>query len=131
MVGGREERELIAVEHVYDAAWTAGDLAGVLRCFTSDAVIITPDGDLLAGIAEIEAGLRSVMAQPSRQVHSSTIDAVHFVTAHVAVVDGHAVLDADAGAPSDQRLLHRFTDILVKRDGAWQIAHVRACGSPG
>lgn len=126
MVGGSEEQDVIAVELAYDQAWTAGDLTRLRGLFTSDAVIITPNGDVLTGIAEIEEGLRSVMAQPARKVHASTIDAVHFVTADVAIVDGHAVLDAAAGAESEARLLHRFTDILVRQDGVWRIAHVRA-----
>ena len=124
-----DEHDVTAVELAYDDAWTAGDLLRLTSCFTSDAVIISPYGDVMTGIAQIEEGLRSVMAEPSRKVHASTIDAVYFVTADVADVDGHAVLDSDA-VPSrtDQRLLHRFTDILVNRDGAWRIAHVRAYG---
>lgn len=124
-----EEREVIALERAYDEAWTAGDLARVLRCFTSDAVIISPYGDLMTGVAEIHEGLRSVMAEPSRRVHASTIDAVYLVTTDVAVVDGHAVLDAGGDqAQADQQLVHRFTDILVNLNGAWLIAHVRAYG---
>lgn len=127
-MGGTDEQDVIAVEHAYDDAWTAGDLAGLTSFFTPDAVIVTPDGDVLTGIAEIEEGLRSVMTQPSRKVHASTIDAVYFVTADVAVVDGHAELDAEGTAQSDERLLHRFTDILLKQGTAWHIAHVRAYG---
>lgn len=123
------EREVRSLERAYDDAWTAGDLARLLRCFTSDAVIISPYGDLMMGPAEISEGLRSAMAEPSRRVHSSTIDAVHFVTADVAVVDGHAVLDAGGDQTlADQQLLHHFTDILVNLNGAWRIAHVRAYG---
>ena len=123
------ERDVRALERAYDDAWTAGDLARLLRCFTPDAVIINPYGDLMTGVSKISEGLRSVMAEPSRRVHSSTIDAVYFVTGDVAVVDGHAVLDAGGDqAEADQPLLHRFTDILVNLNGAWRIAHVRAYG---
>jgi len=70
------------------------------------------------------------MSQASRGTHTSTINAVHFVTTDVAIVDGRAVLNADAARVSkeDDPLLHSFTDVLVKHDGAWRIAHVRAYG---
>ena len=125
--GGLDEHDVIAVELAYDDAWTAGDLVRLTSCFTTDAVIISPYGDLMTGIAQNEEGLRLFMAEPSRWVHPSPIDSVYFVTADVAVVDGQAVLDSDAvPARTDQRLLHRFTEILVNREGAWRISHVRA-----
>lgn len=122
------ERDVRALEREYDEAWTAGDPARLMKCFAPDATIITPYGDAWNGLPEIEQGLRDVMAQPSRETHTSTIHAVHFVTADVALVDGSAVLDADsAGATDeDQSLPHSFTDVVVKHAGAWRIAHVRA-----
>lgn len=91
-------------------------------------MIVTPYGDVWTGIATIEQGLRAVLSQPSRAQHASTITAVHFVTDDVAVVDGHAVLDAAAepAGKDGEPLLHSFTDIVTRRDGQWRIAHVRA-----
>lgn len=125
-----EERDVRALERAYDEAWTSGDLARLLSFFVPEAVIVTPYGDVLKGISDIEEGLRAVMSQPSRGTHTSTINAVRFVTADVAIVDGRAVLDTDAGQATEENhpLLHSFSDVVVKRDGAWRIAHVRAYG---
>ncbi len=127
-----DEGDVLALERAYDEAWTAGDPARLLSCFAPDAVIITPYGDVLSGLPAISEGLRAVMAQPSRTTHASRINAVHFVTADVAVVDGRAVLDGGEQASTDEQpLLHSFTDVVVKRDGVWLIAHVRAYGFIG
>ena len=125
-----EERDVRALERAYDEAWTSGDLARLLSFFVPEAVIVTPYGDVLKGISDIEEGLRAVMSQPSRGRHTSTINAVRFVTAEVAIVEGRAVLDTDEGQATEENhpLLHSFSDVVVKRGGAWRIAHVRAYG---
>ena len=125
-----EERDVRALESAYDDAWTSGDLARLLSFFIPDAVIVTPYGDVWKGMPDIQEGLRAVMSQPSRGSHTSTISAVHFITADVAIGDGRAVLAASApGATEDDHLLlHFFSDVVVKRDGEWRIAQVRAYG---
>lgn len=127
VVSSGAEGAIRALERAYDEAWTAGDLVRVLSCFSSDPVIITPEGRLLRGLSEVRAGLQAVMVQPARAQHVSTVDAVHLVTAEVAVVDGRAVVAAHAPTGvTDEALVHSFTDILVRQDGRWRIAHVRA-----
>ena len=125
-----DESDVRALECAYDEAWTSGDLGRLLSFFAPDAVIVTPYGDVWKGLPDIEEGLREVMSQPSRGTHTSTINGVHFVTADVALVDGRAILhthEAQATA-GDHPLLHSFSDVVVKRDGVWRIAHVRAYG---
>jgi len=126
-----DERDVRALEDAYDRAWTSGDLARLLSFFIPDAVIVTPYGDVWTVLPGIEEGLRAVMSKPSRGTHTSTINAVHFVTADVAIVDGRAVLRTHEAQATEQEhpLLHSFSDVVVKRDGAWRIAHVRAYAS--
>lgn len=123
-----DESEIRALENAYDQAWSAGDALRLLSLFVPEAVIVTPHGDVWTGAAAIEQGLRAVMSQPARGQHASTIKAVHFVTADVAVVDGNALLEAERADDEAAPLLHSFTDVVVKRDGEWRIAHVRAYG---
>lgn len=125
-----DEGDIRALERAYDQAWSAGEVPRLLSFFVPEAVIVTPYGDVWTGTADIEEGLRAVMSQPSRGKHSSTIKAVHFVTADVGVVDGNAVLEAGAERAVDEAapLRHSFTDVVVKRDDQWRIAHVRAYG---
>jgi hypothetical protein len=55
--------------------------------------------------------------------HTSRAVRVSFVSPDVAVVDGEASVNGAAALGS---LNHRFTDILVRQDKCWKIAHVRA-----
>lgn len=123
-----DESDVRALEGAYDEAWTSGDVGRLLSFFIPDAVIVTPYGDVLTGLPDIEEGLRAVMSQPSRGSHTSTINAVYFVSADVAVVDGRAFLHPQEAQATEENhgLLHSFSDVVVKRDGAWRIAHVRA-----
>ena len=120
-----EDAAVRAVENDYDAAWTAGDAAALLSLFTPDAVIINPRGEEWIGLAHIEQGLKSFLAgEGAGSSHSSRLKHVFFVAPAVALVDGEATLRGKA-LPGGE-LVHSFTDVLVKRDGAWRIHQVRA-----
>jgi hypothetical protein len=55
--------------------------------------------------------------------HQSTTDRITFAGDDVAVFDGHAAIATGSDAPL---LEHPFTDILVRMESGWRIAHVRA-----
>jgi uncharacterized protein (TIGR02246 family) len=115
---------VLATEAAYDAAWNAGDVDGLMACFADDAVLINPRGETAVGAQEIRERLGSFLhgdANGSR--HTSRAVRVCFVTPDVAVVDGEASVN---GAAELGSLNHRFTDILVRHDRCWKIAHVRA-----
>ena len=117
---------VLAVEAAYDAAWSAGDEEALARCFAHDAVLVNPHGEVAVGIAVIRERLGAFLRGAARgSRHASRAARVSFVTADVAVVDGEARLELAAPAGA---LVHRFTDVLVRRDGRWLIAHVRAYG---
>lgn len=122
-----DERAIRAVEAAYDAAWGAGDIDGLLDCLTEDAVLVNPRGAVARGHAEIRRELGGFLkGQAAGSKHSSVVSRVEFVTADVAVVDGAAVIEgADRSGMS---LIHGYTDVLVRRGGAWLIAHIRAYG---
>lgn len=112
-----------AVEAAYDAAWTSGDLVSLLRCFADDAVLVNPRGEVAVWLEQIRERLGAFLqgeAKGSR--HASRITRISFVTADVAVVDGEAHLQGGA----EWSMVHRYTDVVVRRDGRWLLAHVRA-----
>lgn len=125
---GADEQAVRASEAAYDAAWRAGDIQGLLACLTEDAVLVSPRGDVARGLAEIERELGGLLRGPARgSAHTSRIIRVEFVTDDVAVVDGEATVhlageEESTGIP----LVHRFTDVLVRRSGTWAVAHIRA-----
>lgn len=117
---------VLAVESAYDAAWNAGDVAGLVRCFAADAVLVTPRGEVAVGAQEIGDRLGAFLRGAARgSRHSTRATRVSFVTADVAVVDGEARVE---GGALPRTIEHRFTDLLVRRDSRWLIAHVRAYG---
>lgn len=115
-------------EKSYDYAWLQGDIEGVMACFTDDAVIMSPRGDLASGIEQIRNLLNDFLGSEAKSTkHTSSISRISFVNDDVAVVDGEAFIEgAENLSASDVH--HRFTDILVRNGDVWLIAHIRACG---
>lgn len=113
------------VEKAYDDAWHAGDVDGLLACLTVDAVLMNPYGAIARGHAEIRHELTEVLrAIGSGSRHTSAISGVEFITGDVAVVDGEVFVRDGTGETAD--LHHHFTDVLVRRNSEWLIAHIRA-----
>lgn len=124
----QDEGAVRAVEQAYDTAWNAGEVDGLVALLSPDAVVVTPYGDVARGRTEIEYLLRQFLAGPGRgSHHTSHVWGISFVTDNVAVVDAEAWIEGFNGPdPSQSSLVHKFTDILVKKDETWRIAHVRA-----
>ncbi len=126
---GRNEATIRAVERVYDTAWNVGDARFLVAIFAQEAVVVNPLGEMASGRAEIERVIGEFLSGPARgSKHTSVVSRVQFVTDDVAVVDGEATLEWLAGpnGATAQPLVHRFTDVLIKKHGTWFIAHVRA-----
>lgn len=124
----QDEAAVRAVEQAYDAAWNASDVDALVALLTPDAVIVTPYGNVARGRAEIQRLLQQFLAGPGRgSHHTSLVWGVGFVTDDVAVVDAEARIEGlnEPGAARSS-FVHKFTDILVREDRAWRIAHVRA-----
>jgi uncharacterized protein (TIGR02246 family) len=121
---GLDEVSVRAVEQAYDRAWYAGDLDALIACFTTDAVLVSPRGQVAIGEESIRELLGTFLEREAPESrHQSTVDRVAFAGDDVAVVDGHAVIASASDAPL---LEHPFTDILVRTESGWLIAHVRA-----
>jgi uncharacterized protein (TIGR02246 family) len=120
-----DDREpVLAVEAAYDASWCAGDLQGLMGCLSDDAVLVNPRGEVAVGHDAIRTALGTFLAGEARgSTHRSEVSLVTFIRHDVAVVDGDATIELpDARAT----LRHPFTDILVRHENRWKIAHVRA-----
>jgi uncharacterized protein (TIGR02246 family) len=124
----QEERAIRAVEAAYDAAWQAGDIETLLTCLTENAVLVNPRGEVAKGHAAIRRELGEFLNGPAAgSKHTSLVSRVEFVTADVAIVDGEALVEMPGqNGQSTTSLTHRFTDVLVRKNYRWAIAHVRA-----
>src|SRR5512139_1781433 len=105
-----------------------GDVEALVALLSPDAMIVTPYGNVARGRAEIQRLLQQFLAGPGRgSRHTSLVWGVEFVTDDVAVVDAEARIEGLGGPDASQSsIVHKFTDILVKKDFTWRIAHVRA-----
>jgi len=125
----QEETSIRALEAAYDKAWQNGDIDAIMDCFTENAVVVNPLGVISSGKAEIRKMLREFLSGPAKDSkHTSVISRVEFIKDDVAIVDAYAVID-ELKLSSDSNeatVTHNFTDIVVKLNNVWKIAHVRA-----
>ena len=118
-----DEEGIREVESAYDRAWGSSDVEALVACFTEDAVLVNPRGEVASGIKEIRSALRSfLLGQAKGSIHESQVKRIHFTTYDVAIVDGEVTIAGGRGSP----IKHYFTDILVLNEGTWRIAHIRA-----
>lgn len=124
------DEELIRkTEAAYDQAWQGGDIDGIMACFTDDALLISPRGDVALGTGQIRKLFSDFLGTDAKNSkHTSRITRISFVTDDVAVVDGEAFIEGPENL-STTLVHHRFTDVLVRSGEAWLIAHIRAYGN--
>ena len=122
---GSREVSVRSVEDAYDKAWCDGDLDALMRCLSTDAVLVNPRGEVALGHDAIRLALGAFLSGEAKgSRHGSTIDRVTFVREDVAVVDGSATITFQGSGGTFE---HRFTDLIVRdRNGRWVIQHVRA-----
>ena len=114
------------VEREYDAAWNRGDVAGLVSLYQEDAVVVNPLGEIARGRSAIHAALEEFLDGPAKgSKHTTRITDIAHVQSTVAIVDGEAHLAGLHGGESEPTL-HRFTDVFVRTDTGWFIAHTRA-----
>ena len=125
----KDEKAIRSLEAEYDAAWQEENIEALAACLTEDAVLINPLGQIARGRTEIKKMFSdNLNGSLKGSKHKSQILRVDFITDDVAIVDGKAIIeDVEVSDKSLASVLeHRFTDILVKRNNIWAIAHIRA-----
>lgn len=120
----RDEAAIRAIETDYDRAWNSADLTGLIAVLEPDVVILDPRGGTSVGASEARRLLGGFLAgEGAGSTHISRCKRVSFVTDDVALFDGQATI---AGPNLPRPIVHDFTDVFVRRDGRWRIAHIRA-----
>jgi uncharacterized protein (TIGR02246 family) len=121
-----EEEHIRKTETAYDQAWQQGDIEGIMACFTEDAVLISPRGDVAIGKEQVRSLLSGFLGSEARNTkHTSHITRISFVTDDVAVVDGEAFIEGSDSLSAAVKH-HSFTDILVRTEDKWLISQIRA-----
>ena len=119
-----DEAAIRAIEAAYDQAWNRGDAEALVSSMIDDAIVVNPRGQVANGKAEFERVISTLFADEFKDTkHETTISRIHFPANDVAVVDGEASVIA---APPAERMTVKFTDVMIRRDGRWMLADVRA-----
>ena len=97
----------------------------MVAAFTPEAVIINPLGQPARGRAEIERVLGVFLEGPAAYEHSVAGGVRDAGTSPSSMGKPLERAAGPEGALTPL-LVHRFTDVAVKQDGTWLLAHVRA-----
>lgn len=103
-----------------EAAWNARDAGGI-------AAVFAPDGDLILGDSPRYSGQEAIRlssqdmasATPPARKISISVDAIRHLSPDIAIAECTAKFSA--GEPTQDRA----TWVMVRRQGAWQIAALR------
>ena len=133
MAGNQKAAEAAIVEvlEARRSAWNAGDLEGYRQLLTEDADVVSATGRKSAGRDALIALSAEQKQQPSYRdanITATLIDAVRLVTPDVALFDATyrmtgVRIPADAGA---KPVAGSILFVMVKQDGGWRIASIRA-----
>ena len=118
-------RKIIADQEV---AWNAGDATGYSKDVSPDISFTNIFGTVLYGRSAFETRHREILSTFYRgTTKKQTIRRIRFVTAEVAIVDidnevrGVKSLPAALPVPPDGVIKTQLLEVLVRRDGGWQV----------
>lgn len=113
----------------FTAAWNAHDPKKMASYWALDGDTIEPDGMVAKGRAEVERHFAEEQAVAMKDsTLKLTVDAVWFVTADVALVDGSYVV-LNAHDPNGRPLPPRkglVTSVVIREGGIWHVAASRS-----
>jgi uncharacterized protein (TIGR02246 family) len=118
-----DEDGIAAVVTAWDAAWNAGDAAGLAATFVDDAEFINAMGRLFLGAEQIRAQHAITLAGQFIGSHTEGhIRRITFLSGSTAVldVDNFLTRPASATLPALNQS-GRHKRVLVKRGGVWRV----------
>ena len=113
------------------AAWNAGDLEGYRKLLTEDADVVSATGRKSAGRDAVIALSAEQKRQPSYKgatITATEIHSIRLVRPAVAMVDAtYRMTDVRIPVDSEPKPVEgSILFVMVKQDGAWRIASIRA-----
>jgi uncharacterized protein (TIGR02246 family) len=104
----------------YEAAFNKGDVKGVARLYTADALRIMPDGRFLTGLPAIEKSYVEAFAGPFKGATLTLRPGTsRTLTSDVALIEGTYEVATPAGP-----IKGRYLNTLMRQGGAWKLASV-------
>jgi len=108
--------------------WNAGDAAGLSRSWAEDGDLIDAAANHTKGRVAIEKRFTGLLGGPYRGSRMALkVDSIRFLSANVAVLDGHFELSGAHRADGSELPTEKglFTDVIVKKSGKWAVAFHR------
>ena len=122
-----EEKAIIDGIDAFAQLYSSANAEALAELFLDDASIVDPDGNATRGKAAVaEMYATAFQATPGLKV-ATKVDEVNFLTPDVARVLGQSQLSSATG---DAAEFNKFSALLVRRDGKWQIAEIREYAAP-
>jgi uncharacterized protein (TIGR02246 family) len=113
----------------FTKAWNDHDARKMASFWALDGDTVEPDGMVAKGRAEVEKHFAEEQSTAMKDsTLKLTVDAVWFVTADVALVDGTYVV-LNAHDPNGQQLPPRkglVTSVVIREEGTWHVAASRS-----
>jgi hypothetical protein len=112
-----DEQELVAIQQMLARAWASRDRQTIERILAPEWSVITPDGSTVPRLTALDGACGS----NAPTIETMTTDDVSVgLYGSAAVVRGRTVATVTLrGTAQTTRI--RFTDLCVKREGAWQV----------
>lgn len=117
-----DEAEIRAAVVKFVKAYNAHKVDDLVAMFHDDGVLITRDGDEVAGKQAIHDSFAPLAEEGSKAAISVTVDSLRFLTDNVAVENGYSTAYPDGETATSRS---RYTVLHVKRDGKWKMQTVR------
>jgi len=122
-----EERAILDGFAALAKIYSEANAAALAELFLDDGMIVDPEGKATRGKAAIAAMYAGSFQESPGVKVEPTVEAVRFLTADVARVEGRSRLSSANGDASE---FTRFSTLLVRRDGKWRIAEIREYPAP-
>lgn len=120
--GSPDRSAIAAIVAGLEAAWNSGDGNKFGAAFAADADFVTIRAEHLHGREAISSGHAAIFRTIyAGSVNQFTIESLRFLRPDVALVHVGAVLNAPGG-PLAGRHTAKFSAILTREAGGWQIA---------
>jgi ketosteroid isomerase-like protein len=127
-----DENEIRKTEHAWLNSYLTRNAAVMDRIEADEFRIVYPDGSVLTKAQELE-NLKKA-ATPQADLKLETDDEKIRVYGTTAVVTGNFIQKGryQAGPKNGQdfRIVERYTDVYVKRDGRWQVVASHLTSAP-
>jgi uncharacterized protein (TIGR02246 family) len=118
----QEEREIRAFDDLYVKNFNGGDAKALAARFTDDAEVIEEDGFRFHGRALIEERLAETFAANAGARMVIEVLGIRLLGPEAAKEEGRTIVTPGKGGPAKH---HRYTALLVKREGRWLLSSVR------